>query len=294
MTYEFTNDIFRKNSRLKAGIILLIIVAVCFVGIAVTTLLFYEELFEAPSRVSANSVAPMIIAGFGGIGFALLIAGGILLIIGGTSKARISRFVNEYGEDKLLNELNHPLCLLGTEKKPVTIIGKDIIYDVSHGFVKTGDIDYCYGYRYKNSTSLSVHLYHGRGEYICSGIDINGQSIKTVTNAIKQVNPDLLVGYTNYNAIAHRERVQAYAEAKRTGREFKIKKYRVLLNDRGEDEKKLVKAIKKYTSATEDVIVDAINKPLPSLLRVCNCQQEANDIVKSITKAGASAHIEEI
>lgn len=207
--YEIDESIFNRNSKLKTGIINLCIMGAALLVIVGTVFYYYEELFEGPASRNGNSDAlPIIVICFF-VAFFCAIFGITYTITGATGKRRVRRFVEQYGEDKMLSELQNPLYVFG-RKKPYTIITKNYIFEVERGFIKTDSIDYCYGYSYKGNTSIHSYSLTNHKEYFCSGIGLRSDDIKQVFAALQSVNPDILLGYTSENAAEHRRRVKEF------------------------------------------------------------------------------------
>ena len=207
--YEIDENIFNRNSKLKTGIINLCIMGAAILVAVGTALYFYEELFEGPASRSGNSEALPIFVICLFVAFICAIFGITYTITGAVGKRRVRNFVDNYGEDKMLRELQNPLYVFG-RKKPYTIITKNYIFEVERGFIETKSIDVCYGYSYKGNTSIHSYSLTNHKEYFCSGIGLRSDDIKQVFAAIRSVNPDLLIGYTSENMSEHRRRVKEY------------------------------------------------------------------------------------
>ena len=109
-------------------------------------------------------------------------------------------------EDEVMNAINNARYVYAVGKKPVTIITDDFIYEVGVGFV-TNKFDLAYGYSYKGTSILAFTIGNKR-ESICRGIALGGNEKNKVFEALRYYNPEILLGYTNDNLVAHRKRVK--------------------------------------------------------------------------------------
>lgn len=294
MDFEFDESIF-KRTHLKTGLILLGI-AVALMSIACAVIfIFREQFFMGPSSVTSEYTNYLVGIGLAfPAGLVLVITGLTLFFKGLAGKSNINRFLNEYGADRALSEIQKPIYVLAHKKKVISVITKDFIFDVGHGFIKTASIDYCYGYNYKGNTSIRAYDLNNKAEYFASGIYLNSQESAAVFKAIASVNPFVLCGYTGNNANAHMERVRDYRAAKAEGREFRIKKYEVIYHGCEEENKQqVIKAMKSSTNLGMKEIEKAASSSNVTIA-ICTSTVVADGIVKKLKKAGADAEYREI
>lgn len=203
--------ILTMNRNISSGIKYLIPFAICTVVQIVIFALNYEDIIDSFNSSNANGATMfmiLIMIGFGSL--TCLLIGVLLLIIGLIGRKRVNNFVNEHGVDEIMSELNHYLYVLGTDKKPITVITPHYIYEVGVGFITSTDVDLAYGYRYKSNSHIRIYKINGKSDSICRGIKLYGDEIKEVFAALYEINPDILIGYTARNLQTHRERVKEY------------------------------------------------------------------------------------
>lgn len=207
----YTTDILYENALLrytKRTLILTVaalLIAAAIIGIGIILapdldgLQIYIAMAAIPALISGLSFWLVIIFGF----------------IGMSRKSSIDKYVAEYGEDVLINELNNDAVFVFKNKKdkPITIITSKRIYDVGIRFVSIDDIDMAYGYTYKGSTSIRLVTLKDNYYNVCNNIGLNTVNYNKVFAALYQIKPSMLLGYNSENFKIHREHVKEYKKA---------------------------------------------------------------------------------
>lgn len=204
---DITIDLFKKNSNIKIGKIFLAIFVIADVIAGVIVAI------SSANEGFAEDFAPVIIAsGFiAAICMVLGIAGLILLVIGIRGKKRTEAYIAENGEDALINEIhNETLYIYARKNKPVTIITRKHIFEIGDNIFNTADIDHAYGYSYRGSTSIHGYTLKNKLCVFAKGIYLNSDDKTKVFQALKTVNPDVLLGFTNEALKEHKSRVKEY------------------------------------------------------------------------------------
>lgn len=207
----YTTDILYENALLrytKRTLILTVaalLIAAAIIGIGIILapdldgLQIYIAMAAIPALISGLSFWLVIIFGF----------------IGMSRKSSIDKYVAEYGEDVLINELNNDAVFVFKNKKdkPITIITSKRIYDVGIRFVSIDDIDMAYGYTYKGSTSIRLVTLKDNYYNVCNNIGLKTVNYNKVFAALYQIKPSMLLGYNSENFKIHREHVKEYKKA---------------------------------------------------------------------------------
>ncbi len=206
---DIDEKVLKKYSGLKAGIVCAIICVVLWLVVGVACLMNIDLLQNGSSMDINNSILMPVFAGCCPCGMVAFILAVIFLIMGGSARSRINKFVNEHGEEQVMSAINKARHVYARRNRPITIFTDDFIYEVGVGFVGT-NYDLAYGYSYKGNTSLHVYTITNKSESICRGIPLRSNDMKQVMATLASYNPSILLGYTGDNMNEHRARVKQH------------------------------------------------------------------------------------
>lgn len=208
---ELTLEQMSRNNNLKYGKILLIIFACLYVvaGIVFGIGYLQDALQDTPTYA--------IIGGcMAAAGMILWMAGLILLIMGLRGRKVFKNFIEENGEDALMNEVyNETLFIYARKGQPITVITRKHIFDIGNNIFNTAEVDHAYGYRYKNSTSIAAYTIDNKRFAFANGINLNSDDKTNIFKALQVVNPSVLLGFTNEALKEHRKRVKEYKASRK-------------------------------------------------------------------------------
>lgn len=207
---DITIDLFTHNPRLKAGKIMLIICVITYIlAMIMGGMGFLNEGF---SNDNPAIIIPFVI--FTGTSMVLFIAGIILFVQGRNWNKRITAFLEEYGEENLMNEIhNDTIYIYSRKNKPITIVTRKHIFEMGDNIYDATNLDYAYGYSYRGNTSVHVYTITNKLNICARGIYLRSDDIAQFFTALKVINPDMLIGFTHENNKAHRARVKEYKSA---------------------------------------------------------------------------------
>lgn len=296
MDYEFDSSILNKSS-LKGGFIAL----GCCIASAIAAILIavfnYEMLFDSPKGIKNTDadIAQFFLSSFIWIAVICVIVAIILLKGGSNTRKYIKRTIDKYGEEEVLNQLNHAeFVYFSNKKKPVTIVTKNYIFEVGRKFIDIDSLDLVYGYSYKgNSSWIQALTLTGSTEKFATGINIDSKDKIDLLDTIKRINPNVMLGYTTENSQAHGEHVSVYKECVSSGRPYRLIKYSINLISAGNDEEKVARIISRYTNRRIPEAMELI-KDTPYVVKVTVSKMETNNIVNSLKNAGAVVEVKEI
>lgn len=207
-TNNISTELFTNNSYIKSGKICLIIFAILNVVAAIIVSINNVTgiLSDNPAFIGACAfiaVAGMIVG----------LAGLILLVKGINGKKKFNAFIADYGEDAFMSEIaNETLYTYARKNTPITIITRKHIFEVGGDIINPTTIDYAYGYSYKGSTSIHAYTIDNKLKTFATGIQLHGNEIASVFQALKTINSDVLLGFTHENNKEHRARVKEHKQ----------------------------------------------------------------------------------
>ena len=209
-TNNISTELFINNSFIKSGKICLgIFAALNVIAGAVITLNNNNDFLSDYPIV-------LIICGMMAVaGFVVGLSGLILFFKGIAGRKKFEAFIAEYGEDAFISEINNDtLYVYSRKSKPITIITRKHIFEVGGDIIDPATIDYAYGYSYKGATSIHAYTLDNKLKTFASSISLHGDEIKSVFQALRTVNSDVLLGFTHENNKEHKARVKEYKQNK--------------------------------------------------------------------------------
>ena len=204
---DITIEMVKKNNYVKGAIVCFCI----FVALALVDAGVFIYLGANNALSGSNSEAMGLIGMLSGfvavVWIMFLIFGGIGLY----GRVKINKFLNENGEENVMSEINNnTIYVLAHKKKVISIITDKHIIEIARGVFKSTDIDYAYGYRYRNSTSIRAFDINNKAFGFANGINLNADEKFEVFEALKRINPNILLGYSADNYKEHKARVKAH------------------------------------------------------------------------------------
>ncbi|MCR4792675.1 MAG: hypothetical protein K5871_07985 [Lachnospiraceae bacterium] len=147
----------------------------------------------------------------------LLIGGLIFLIfaliffsdLAGYSKMK--KKLDEIGADKVLDQINNHLLYAAKKsgsRKPVCFFTEEYIVSVANDIIPINDVVWTYVHYQNNSPFYTLKLAEGRE--FRPGVMAYNDCHVPCDEAIRKVNPNLLVGYSKENAAAYKAIVKAH------------------------------------------------------------------------------------
>ena len=124
--------------------------------------------------------------------------------------SKMKKKIDAIGADKVLDQINNHLLYVGqnSSKKPACFFTQEYIVSVSNDIIPIRDVVWTYVHYQNNTPYYTLKLIEGRE--FRPGVSAYKDGNKPCDEAIRKVNPNLLVGYSKENAAAYKAIVKAH------------------------------------------------------------------------------------
>lgn len=124
---------------------------------------------------------------------------------------KMKKKLDDLGTDKVLDQINNHLLYAAPKynsKKPACFFTEEYVVSIANDIVPIRDVVWTYVHYQNNTPFYTLKMIEGRE--FRPGILAYKEADKPCDEAIKKVNPNLLVGYSKENAAAYKAIVKAH------------------------------------------------------------------------------------